>query len=122
MTKARRIAAVLLLGSLIALTCAASSGGTPGCDSRYSSSCAVVAPLESTVGTRVCAITRVGTFIPLPPAKPHTSIRAGPALTTSVLPSMVDGIGLTRTPAFEADDCRRAASKVSDPVAWETTP
>src|SRR5438067_1673258 len=32
--------------------------------------------------------------------RPHTSISAGPPLTTRVLPSMVDGIGLTRTPAW----------------------
>ena len=53
---------------------------------------------------------------------PQASIRAGPPLTTSVLPSMEDGIGLTCTLAFEADARSRAASKVNDPVAWETTP
>ena len=83
----------------------------------------MLAPVESTVGTRVCAITRVGTFIaPVAVLKPHTSISAGPPLTTRVLPSMLDGIGLTLTPALAADACSRAASKVRDPVARETTP
>src|ERR1700730_7425336 len=92
-------------------------------DGGSSPGCAVVSTFEPTVGTRVCAITSVGTLaIPVPPAMPHTSMRAGPALTTRVLPLMVEGIGLTRTLAFKADACSRAASKVSDPVARETAP
>ena len=52
----------VLDGSLMALICAAMSGGTPGCESRYASNSAAVAPVESTVGTRVCRITSVGTW------------------------------------------------------------
>src|SRR5260370_16393588 len=75
------------------------------------------------VGILVCAITSVGTpDSAVVPEIPHTSINAGPPLTTSVLPSMLDGIGATSTPAFAADARRRAALNVSEPVACETTP
>src|SRR5260370_27449814 len=75
------------------------------------------------VGILVCAITSVGTpDSAVVPEIPHTSINAGPPLTTSVLPSMLDGIGPTSTPAFAADARRRAALNVSEPVACETTP
>src|SRR3979411_1409227 len=56
------------------------------------------------------------------PDRPHASISAGPPLTTSVLPSMLAGIGLTCTPAFEAEVRSRAASNVSDPVEWGAAP
>ena len=83
----------------------------------------MLAPVESTVGTRVWAITSVGICAwPLPADRPQTSISAGPALTTSVLPLMPDGIGFTFTPFAAADARSRSASKVNEPVAWEATP
>src|ERR1700693_1898933 len=99
------------------------SGGTPGCESRYGSGVGAVAPVESTVGTRVCAITSVGPWAPLLPAdRPHTSSSAGPALTTSLLPLILAGIAFTCTPFVAADVRSREASKVSDPVACEIVP